>query len=109
MVVISPQQIIYTQQMKEEKKLPFPFLSDRGNQTASRYGIVFTMPEELRAVYLQFGLNVPEHTGDDSWTLPLPARLIIDRQGVIRYAQINADYTRRPEPEHTVEALKAID
>jgi peroxiredoxin len=108
MVVISPQQSAYNRQMREEKKLTFAFLSDRRNQTASRYGIVFTMPEDLRAVYLQFGLNVPEYTGDDSWTLPLPTRLIIDRQGVIRYAQINADYTRRPEPEHTVEALKTI-
>ena len=107
-MVISPQQVVYNQQMKEEKKLPFAFLSDQGNQTGSRYGIVHTMPEDLRAVYLQFGLDVPKYTGDDSWTLPLPARLIIDRQGVIRYARINADYTRRPEPEHTVEALKAL-
>jgi hypothetical protein len=43
--------------------------------------------------------------GDDSWTLPIPARLIICTDGVIRYAEINPDYTERPEPEDTLSAL----
>jgi peroxiredoxin len=38
--------------------------------------------------------------------LPLPARLIIDQAGTIRYAEINADYTVRPEIEETIAALK---
>ena len=38
----------------------------------------------------------------------MPARLIVDRDGVIRYADINPDYTVRPEPEETLEALKAL-
>lgn len=108
MVAISPQLVVYNQQMKEEKKLAFDFLSDKGNQVGKQYEIVYTMPEDLREVYLQFGLNVPEHNGDDSWSLPMPASLIIDRQGVVRYAQISPDHTQRPEPEDTVEALKAI-
>lgn len=33
---------------------------------------------------------------------------VIDTAGVIRYANANADYTRRPEPDETVEALQAI-
>jgi len=107
-VAISPQLGIYNQQMKKEKNLPFDFLSDKGNQVSQKYGIVYTMPEDLRAVYLRFGLDIPKHNGDDSWTLPMSARLIIDRQRMVRYAQINPDYTQRPEPEDTVEALKAI-
>lgn len=38
----------------------------------------------------------------------MPARLIVDRDGIIRYADINPDYTVRPEPEETLEALKAL-
>jgi peroxiredoxin len=98
----------YNRAFKEEKKLPFALYSDPGNKVAAQYGLIYTLPEDLKAVYLQFGLNVHEHNGDDSWTLPLPARLIIDKQKVVRYAEINPDYTERPEPEHTVEALKAI-
>jgi peroxiredoxin len=59
-------------------------------------------------VYLQFKINLPKYNGDDSWTLPLPARLIIDQEGIIRYAAINADYTVRPEIEETIAALKSM-
>ncbi len=46
--------------------------------------------------------------GDESWTLPLAARFIIDQGGVIRYAEVDVDYTIRPDPEHTIEVLKSI-
>ena len=45
---------------------------------------------------------------DDSWTLPLASRFIIDREAVIRYAEMDVDYTIRPNPEHTIEVLKSI-
>jgi peroxiredoxin len=84
-------------------------LSDPGNQIAEKYGIKYEMPEDLIKVYKQFGLKVDEHNGDDSWTLPMPARLIIDPKGIIRYAEINPDYTERPEPEDTMTALREIN
>ena len=57
---------------------------------------------------MKFGINLTEYNGDDSWTLPLPTRLIIDQDGIVRYAEINADYTVRPDPEETIAALKKI-
>jgi len=75
---------------------------------AADYGLVYTLPEDLRKIYLQFGIDVPKHNGDNSWTLPLPARYIIDRKGIARYAEVSVDYTVRPEPENTIAALKGL-
>ena len=108
MVAVSPQLVKYNKAMKEEKNLSFEVLSDPGNQIAERYGIKYKMPEDLIKIYRQFGLKVDKHNGDDSWTLPMPARLIIDQDGIIRYAEINPDYTERPEPEDTWTALRDI-
>jgi peroxiredoxin len=108
MVAVSPQMVTYNKAMKDEKNLSFDILSDPGNQTAEKYGIKYQMPDDLIKVYRQFGLKVDEHNGDDSWTLPMPARLIIDPNGIIRYVEINPDYTERPEPEDTMTALKEI-
>jgi peroxiredoxin len=108
LVAISPQLVQYNRAMKAEKKLPFEILSDPGNRTAEKYGIKHPMPDELIRVYRQFGLKVDEHNGDDSWTLPMPARLIIDQGGIVRYVEINPDYTQRPEPEDTLKALENI-
>jgi peroxiredoxin len=49
-----------------------------------------------------------KRNGDPSWQLPMPARFVIDRNGVIRYAQSDPDYTVRPEPEETVAILKTL-
>ena len=107
-VAISPQLQTYNRELREEKKLTFEILSDPGNQVAQRYGLKFQLPEELRAVYLQFNIDLPKYNGDDSWTLPLPTTLIIDQNGIIQHAAINADYTVRPDPEETMAALKKM-
>jgi peroxiredoxin len=92
----------------KQKNLTFGLVSDPGNQIAKRYGLVFTLPEDLKTVYLQFGIDVAKRNGDKSWALPMPARFIIDREGVVRYAEVDPDYTIRPEPEHTISALKEL-
>ena len=75
---------------------------------ASQFGLTFTLPDYLRALYATFPLDLAQYNGDASWTLPMPARLVIDRQGVIRAADSDPDYTARPEPEETLGALRAL-
>jgi peroxiredoxin len=60
----------------------------------------------LRKVYLGFGIDLVKFNGDELWTLPMPARFVVDREGFIRFAEVSADYTIRPEPADTVEVLK---
>ena len=38
----------------------------------------------------------------------MPARFVIDRQGIIRMAESDPDYTTRPEPQETLDAVRAI-
>ena len=108
LVLIAPQLEKHNLAIKEEKGLEADILSDPGNEVAERYGIRFKLPDDLKGIYQQFKINLDEYNGDDSWTLPMPARLIIDKDGVIRYAEINPDYTVRPDPEETIAALKEI-
>lgn len=94
--------------MIKGKNLNFDLLSDPGNRVAKTYGLVYTFPEDLKQIYLQFGIDLEKYNGDDSWTLPMPGRFIIDRSGVIRYAEVNPDYTVRPEPEEVIDVLKGL-
>ena len=107
-IAISPQLQTYNRELRERKNLTFEILSDPGNQVAQRYGLKFQLPEDLREVYLKFDIDLPKYNGDESWTLPLPTSLIINRNGIIEHAAINADYTVRPDPQETVVALKEI-
>ncbi len=83
-------------------------LSDPGNRAARKFNLVYQLPEDLRKVYLSFGVDLEKFNGDESWTLPMPARFVIDQSGIIRSADVNADYTIRPEPEDTVKILRCL-
>ena len=107
-VLISPQMVEHNLAIAKDKKLYVPILSDPGNVVAARYGICFSLPDDLKQVYQKFGINLDQYNGEDSWTLPLPARLIIDQSGTVQHTAINVDYTVRPDPEETLAALKAL-
>lgn len=74
-----------------------------------RYRVVHELPEDLIEVYRDvFELDLPAFNGDDSWTLPMPARYVVGTDGVVRWAAVNADYTVRPDPEDTLRALRDL-
>jgi len=60
----------------------------------------------LHELYSSFGIDLERFNGDDSWTLPMPGRFILDQQGTILSADVNPDYTIRPEPADIIEILK---
>ena len=107
-VVLSPQQPQHSRTMVEKHGLTFPLLSDRGNDYAAQLGLRFTLPEDLREVYLTLGIDLPEHNAEDSWTLPIPARIVVGQDGIVRAADIDPDYTRRPEVEKTLQDVIAL-
>lgn len=108
LVAISPQRPEHNRELVRSRGLGFPILSDAGNEVAARFGLRFTLPEYLRKIYAGFPLDISAYNGDASWTLPMPARFVIDTGGVIRYADSDPDYTTRPEPEDTLAALRAL-
>jgi peroxiredoxin len=83
-------------------------LRDLGNRVAEAYGLVFTLPDDLQAIYLKFGIDLARGNGDGTWRLPIPARFVIDREGTIRAVDADPDYTRRPEPTRTLEVLRRL-
>jgi peroxiredoxin len=108
LIAISPQRKEFLRQLVKKHNLTFDLLSDEGNSVAKLYGLVFSLPDYLKELYIEFGIDLPRFNGDDSWTLPMPARFIIDRNSIIRSNDADPDYTIRPEPEQTIEKLKAL-
>jgi len=106
LVAVSPQTVKQAFFMHDQHKLRFPLLSDADNQVARKFGLTYRVPDAQEAVYRKAFVNLPFTNGDDSWELPIPATYIVDREGTIRYASANEDYTERPEPDDLVRALR---
>jgi peroxiredoxin len=107
-VAITPQLAEASRDLAEKRKIAFDLLSDPGNAYAAELGLRFKLPDDLKAVYLSFGNDLPKRNGEDSWTLPMPARLVIDKGGIVRAVDADPDYRYRPEPQNTVEDVRAL-
>lgn len=108
LVALTPQLSAHSLKMVEAHKLDFEILSDPGNAYAAALGLRFELPVELREIYRSFGIDLPAVNGDPSWTLPIPGRIVVDRQGIVRAVDVDPDYTVRPEPEVTLEEVKRL-
>jgi peroxiredoxin len=107
LVAISPQSPVNSRKSVRTNGLDFPILSDTRNEVAAAFGLRFRLPDDLVELYKSLKNDLPTFNGDDSWTLPMPARYVIGQDGIIRYAEVNPDYTRRPEPLDMLPALRA--
>ena len=108
-VVITPELERYTRALHKKLNLTFDILTDLHLKTAEQFRLVFTLPDYLRELYKSFGSSLDRFNDEPEYRLPIPARYIIDKQGVIRAADVNADYTIRPEPSETVRQLRMMD
>jgi peroxiredoxin len=107
-VALTPQLPENSVTMREKNNINFDLLSDPGNAYAAKLGIKFTVEGELREIYDGFGINLPKHNGEDSWTLPMPARYVVSQDGIIRAADVDPDYTNRPEPQKTLDDVSNL-
>jgi peroxiredoxin len=108
LVAITPQLPEHSRALAERHHIGFDIVTDSGNAYADQLGLRFALPDDLRAVYLGFGVDLPKHNGEPSWTLPMPGRFVIDRTGIVRAVDVDPDYTYRPEPQKTLDDLAAL-
>lgn len=98
LVAISPQSAEESRATEQAYRLSFPSLVDRGGRVARAFGLRWKLSPELRAAELESGLDLAVVNGEASWTLAMPARYVIGPRGMVAYADVSADYTRRGEP-----------
>ncbi len=109
LVAISPQTAPNSRRSQRENKLSFPILSDPGNAVAAQFGLRFTLPDYLADLYKNtFKNDLAVVNGEPSWTLPMPARFVIAQDGTVAYAEVNPDYTRRPDPSALIAVLDRL-
>lgn len=108
LVAISPQTPDNSLSTAEKNALAFPVLSDSELDAAHAFGIGFTLPPELVNLYASVGNDLPVLNGNGQWVLPIPATYVVDRDGVICFAHVDADYRQRAEPDDVTAAVAAL-
>lgn len=109
LMAISPETPDDSLSTADKNALAYPVLSDSGNAVARQFGIVFDLAPALRPIYTRLGHGLDVKNGDDSWTLPMPATFVIDRDGSIALAFVDTDYRSRLEPADILATLATLN
>ena len=89
---------------KEKNNLDFQVLTDKNNNVAKKYKVVYTLTDEVKEYY-ETGFGLSAYNGNKDGELPLAATYIIGTDGKITYAFLDADYRNRAEPMEVLNAL----
>ena len=106
MIAISPQTPDSSLTIAEKNELKFEVLSDVGNTVARQFGLVFRLVDELQTTMSAMGIKLPDFNGDEAWELPIPGTYVIDTDGTIKLAYVDANYTTRLEPGDILDNLQ---
>jgi len=107
-VTISPQTAPNSRKSQRDNNLTFPILNDEKSLIAAAFGLRFSLPDYLVELYKGFKNDLPAFNDDPAWVLPMPARYVIAPDGIIAYAEVNPDYTQRPDPSELLPVLDKL-
>ena len=108
LVALTPDTGHHLADTKRGQRLSYEVLSDVDGAVGLQFGVLFRAPAAYREVLAGYGIDLAERHGNDASFIPLPATYVVDRAGVVRYAFVDIDFTRRAEPSAVVAALKLI-
>ena len=107
-IAVSQQSANESRSTERMNGLSFPSLVDRGGKVARAFGLRWKLSRELRAAEIECGLDLAAVNGESSGTLTMPARYVISSEGIVEYADISADYTRRCDPTELFPILSQL-
>ena len=108
LIAVTPESPERAAETARDDGLTFPVAVDRGNAFARSLGLVFALPDALRPLYREIGIDLQARNGDDSHELPIPATYVLDASGRVFFAHIDADFTRRADPAEAVAAVERL-
>ncbi|WP_262329084.1 peroxiredoxin-like family protein [Bosea sp. BH3] len=108
LVAVSPQVPERLVEIRERHGLSFAVASDPGNALAARLGVTYEYDGASRAAATAAGRPIGDVTGTGTWELPMPSVLVIDREGIVRFAEISPGWMDRTEAGAILSALDAL-
>ena len=108
LVAISPETPDLSLSTVEKNSLDFAGLSDHNNTVARAFRLVHRIDPSIVAYQKRNGHDIAAYNGVEAAEMPLPATYVIDKSGIVRFAFVSADFTRRADPDDVVEAIQQV-
>lgn len=107
-VSIMPDTAQYTGEAVVGNDLPFQVLSDIDLGYSLSLGLIFWVGSEILRLYEEVGVELEKYHGNQSHFLPMAAKFIVGRDGLVKARQVNVEFRERMEPGAILAALRDL-
>jgi len=107
-VSIMPDVTEYTGGYSRANELPFPLLTDIDLGYSLSLGLIFWIGADVRRLYEEAGIDLGKYHRSSGYFLPVAAKFVVGRDGLVKARQVNVEFRRRMEPEAVVATLRAL-
>ena len=104
-VSITPELGHHARNLQAKNGLPFAVLTDIDLMYAFSLGLVFWVGDQIKDMYRQLGIDLEQFQGNGGWLLPIPATLIVGRDGHVKARFVDPDFRRRMKTEDILAAV----
>lgn len=108
LVAISPQTPSASNDSIADGSLEFTVLTDPANFLVTALGILTEPSTAVRAAQTDLGFDIADSNADATGGIPYPTVLVVDAGRIVRFADVQMDYTRRTEVSDILAAIDAI-
>ena len=108
LVAISPQTPDESLSTTEKAELTFTVLSDPGSRVARQLNIAFQQADQVLDAQREIGLDLAQVNAEGATWLPRPTVLIVDTDRVVRFVDVQPDFTARTEVADILAALATL-
>jgi peroxiredoxin len=105
-VSIVPETGQYARALNTKRGVPFRVLSDVDLGYALSLGLVFWLGGTLMEMYKDFGIDLAQFQGNGGWLLPIPATLVVGRDGRVLARHVDPDFRHRMCMEEILAAVR---
>jgi len=105
-VSIVPETAKYARVLQATRGLPFRVLTDLDLGYALSLGLAFWVGEKIMGMYKAFGIDLAQFQGNGGWLLPIPATLVVGRDGRVKARFVDPDFRHRLRMEDILRAVQ---
>jgi peroxiredoxin len=107
-VSIMPDSAQFTADYAKANELPFPVLSDIDLGYSLSLGLIFWVGAEVQRLYQEVGVALEKYHGNDGYFLPMAAKFVVGRDGLVRARHVNVEFRERMEPDAMISVLEQL-
>ncbi len=108
-IAISPESPEKVAATSAKANASYSIYSDTAHEASRKFRVHFKVDDETRTKYENsYDIHVDLFNASGRWELPAPATFLIDRQGVVRWAFAEWDYTKRADIDEVLAAVRAL-